>query len=64
MELEAKKTIFGVDTHMATEENADIKNLILMPLGEYRGGQKQDISKQHPQEINFPRLLKQRSFNR
>jgi hypothetical protein len=39
MELDAKNTVFGVDTHMAANENADIKNLILMPLGEYRGGQ-------------------------
>jgi sterol desaturase/sphingolipid hydroxylase (fatty acid hydroxylase superfamily) len=40
MELDAKYTVFGVDTHMAVEENANIKNLVLMPLGKYRGGQK------------------------
>lgn len=66
MELDAKKTIFGVDTHMASEENANIKNLILMPMGEYRGGQKQAISSppHQTQQITFPRLLQQNSFSR
>lgn len=43
MELDAKYTVFGVDTHMAIEENANIKNLVLMPLGKYRVGQKTAI---------------------
>ncbi|WP_435357308.1 sterol desaturase family protein [Emticicia sp. SJ17W-69] len=37
MELDAKNTVFGVDTHLKAEENENVKNLVLMPLGKYRG---------------------------
>jgi sterol desaturase/sphingolipid hydroxylase (fatty acid hydroxylase superfamily) len=34
--LSADKVIFGVDTCMDERENANIKNLILLPFGRYR----------------------------
>lgn len=62
-ELEAHETVFGVDTHMAIEENANIKNLILMPLGEYRGEPNSKELQPKPQIMFFLRLLPQRLFN-
>ncbi|GAB2798032.1 sterol desaturase family protein [Rhabdobacter roseus] len=34
--LSADEVVFGVDTHMALEENADFKNLLAMPFGPHR----------------------------
>ncbi|WP_158237896.1 sterol desaturase family protein [Emticicia sp. TH156] len=62
-ELDVHETIFGVDTHMASEENADIKNLILMPLAEYRRQKNAVYPQPKSQGTTFSKLLFQHLFN-
>ncbi|PLK42130.1 sterol desaturase family protein [Emticicia sp. TH156] len=62
-ELDAKETVFGVDTHMAVEENSDIKNLILMPFGKYRGEEKSKNFLSKVPGLISSKLLINRLFN-
>lgn len=43
MTLDVEATIFGVDTYMDEHENANFKNLMLMPFGEYRPSDKKEV---------------------